>query len=193
MISDKEYRLTSISVVVFIVISILIIVTFVGKAFAVAGALLWLNPANASVNPGDSIQIVIQLDEISDVYGLEISLSFDPSVLEVIDADPGEEGVQIAEGSCPYPDFVQANTADNSTGTLDYVISQLNPREPCNGGVVGTIEFQCVATGVSSDVTFTTSIISDSDFFPIDHSTENSNIVCNSQSTEKIFLPLLMK
>ncbi len=133
--------------------------------------LLSLNPANPVVGPGGSIDVAIQLDNIgSVVYGSQINLSFDPAILQVT-------GGLLTLGTCPFPSFVQANTANNTTGAIEYVVTQLNPVLPCSGGVVATIPFTCKAEGVSN-VTFTSSIISDQNANAITHNTQNGTVTC---------------
>lgn len=94
--------------------------------------------------------VEIQLEDTDNLYGLQFSLQFDPTRLQVQDADPTQEGVQIAPGLLPAPDFTVRNVVDNDRGMVDYAVVQLNPREPAAGsGVVATIHFQGVGKGVS--------------------------------------------
>ena len=77
------------------------------------------------------------LENAQEVYGIDLRLKYDPAVIEVLDADPAKEGVQAAPGPFLKPDFVVRNTADNTAGTLQYVITQVNPTSPASGtGVV---------------------------------------------------------
>ena len=143
--------------------------------------LLWLNPANASAFPGTSTNITLQLDSISNVYGAQIHVTFDSSIVSVTDANPSTPTViEISPGSCPQPNFVPANQADNSTGDIDYAVTQLNPTPPCSGGDMAMIEFQCLIGDATSPITITTSIISDPDGVPIPHSTQNGSVECLS-------------
>lgn len=157
-------------------------------AIAVSTALLWLNPASAATDRGATTNVVVQLDNITDVFGIQLSLSFDPTVLQVVDADAGTSGVQINPGSCPRTDFVVSNTADNGAGTIQYAVTQL-ALPPCDGGTVATIQFQCIAGGTSSEVNFSDSLISDGSPTPISHTTQSSTVTCN----HAIYLPLVLK
>jgi hypothetical protein len=150
------------------------------KADAQGGPLLWLSPASSGVIPGDSTEVVVQLDGISNVYGAELHLTFDPAVLAVVDADGSQSGVQISAGSCPAPGFTVTNSADNSAGAIDYALTQLNPQPPCDGGDLATIEFQCLVSDANSDIVITSSIISDPSGSPMNHTVQNGTIECLS-------------
>jgi hypothetical protein len=94
------------------------------------------------------------LENAQEVYGIEVKASFDPAVVEVVDADPDKEGIQMVPGEFLKPDFLVRNTSDNQAGTLHYVITQVNPTPPVNGtGVVLSIQFLGKALGQQSGFT----------------------------------------
>jgi len=111
-------------------------------------------------------------------------LGFDHTILAAVDADPVSGGVQISAGVCPAPDFVVINSAGNNAGTIEYVVSQLNPTPPCNGGEVATIEFQCLSVG-TSPVSFTSSLISDPDGIIIAAPTQDATVECSNNPPNK--------
>ncbi len=87
--------------------------------------------------------IEIHLDNAVDLYGLHVHIEFDPAQVQVRDADPDQEGIQLAPGSLPAPDFVALNMVDNEYGLIDYAVVQTNPRQPVSGsGVVAVIHVQ---------------------------------------------------
>ena len=95
------------------------------------------DPALLEIGPGQTARVDIVLENAQDVYAIDLRLKYDPAVIEVLDADPAKEGVQAAPGAFLKPDFVVRNTADNTAGTLQYVITQVNPTAPASGtGVV---------------------------------------------------------
>jgi hypothetical protein len=155
-----------------------------------SSGLLWVKPSNVSVQPNEKTTVEIQMDNVTNVYGAEFHLSFNPTVLTVVDNDPAKDGVQIGTGACPLAGFVALNTASNSTGTVDYALAQLYPQTACNGGLVASIEFQCLGNTGSSAVNIDSSIISDPDGFAIDHTRQNGNITCGDIN-KMIYLPLV--
>ena len=145
------------------------------QVYAGVNPLLWINPESAQTGLGTEVDL--QLDNIVDVYGLQVEMTFDPSILEVVDADPGTQGTQITPGACPAPNFVVTNDTDNSSGQINYAVTQLNPTAPCDGGTVATVQFTCLAEGTSA-VAITTSVVSDSNGSSLAHDTQNGTIEC---------------
>lgn len=143
-----------------------------GRADTEMVGLLWLNPPNPSAAVGTSTTLALQLDGVIDVYGAEVHLEFDPAFLEVV-------GDAVIPGTCPAPDFVVSNTADNAVGTIVYAVTELNPTPPCAGGLIADIEFRCKAeTSPSTVVSIVSSIISDPDGTPIDHTAQGATVEC---------------
>lgn len=104
------------------------------------GAVVHPDPPILEVGQGQVEQVDIVIENAQDVYGIEVRAKFDPSIFEIADADPAADGVQMIPGSFIKPDFLVRNTADNQKGTLQYVITQVNPTLPVNGnGVVVSV------------------------------------------------------
>ena len=91
----------------------------------------------------DQNTVEVWVDDVTSLYALDIELQFDPARLQVVDADPNQEGVQIKAGQAPAPDFVAENLADNQAGTIHYVVTQLAPRDGFSGsGLLMTVDWQ---------------------------------------------------
>lgn len=140
-----------------------------------AEPLLQLNPINPVSSIGQGLEVDIQLDSITGVYGGQMDLSVDPAIVQV-------NGGKLTPGICPGPDFVQSNSADNTTGNIVYTVTQLNPTLPCNGGKAATISFECISGGVSP-VSFASSIIADRDGTAISHLFQNGTVECHAQDS----------
>jgi hypothetical protein len=107
-------------------------------------------PASQQIEGGGTSTADIFIDNVTGLWGAEIQLQFDPTLVQVQDADPGTEGVQIQAGSFPAPDFVAENEVDNAAGIVNYAVTQLAPKEPANGsGLLASITFQGVSQGNS--------------------------------------------
>ena len=99
----------------------------------------------------EAVTVAIHIENATRLYGVEVHLAFDPARLQVQDADPNKEGVQIQAGNFPSPDFVVQNQADNAKGTIDYAVTQLAPREAVDGsGVLATVTVKGKDKGTSS-------------------------------------------
>jgi hypothetical protein len=126
-------------------------------------ALLATDPVESAVNVSRTTTVDIVVTEPGSLYGIEFSLAFDPALAEVVDAIPGSPGVQIAPGTCPSPDFVVQNEADNTAGTVSYGATALAPSGPCTaGGVVASVTFHGLSAG-QGDLDFTAWVLSDPD------------------------------
>jgi hypothetical protein len=112
---------------------------------------LKVTPQTLKVKVGERTTVDLAVEQVSELYGAEVHVKFDPDVLQVVDTDPAQEGVQIEPGTLPIPDFVVQNTADNQVGTIDYASTQLPPNKPGKGnGVVARITFQAKKVAVTS-------------------------------------------
>ncbi len=145
-------------------------------SYAGGTGLLSFSPAPADIVLDESGDVTLQFSDLSGIYGVDIRLAFDGAVVQVVDANP-DSGVQISPGTCPAPDFVLTNQADNTAGTIDYVAVQLNPTPPCGSGFILQIEFSCIALG-SSPITFTSSLISDSGGAALAHTSQAGLVNC---------------
>lgn len=111
--------------------------------------------------PNTRIEVPLEIHNVQDLFALDLTLKFDPSILQVEDADPNQAGVQVALGKFLDPGLVLFNTADNDKGTIHFVMTQVNPSEPKSGsGNLLVIYFQGRKEG-SSDLTFSNIQLSD--------------------------------
>ena len=125
-------------------------------------ALVRTEPAVLEVGKGQIETLQILLVNAQNVYGIDLQAGFDPAVVEVVDADPDQAGIQMTPGSFLKPDFVVRNVADNQAGALHYVVTQLNPTPPANGeGVILSIQFLGKATGIETALTILSVQIAD--------------------------------
>jgi hypothetical protein len=141
-------------------------------------------PATRCVPSGETRVLDIQIDNATGLWSADVRISFDPSVLQVVDSDPWSPGVQVEMGDFLVPDFVLLNTVDNIHGVIAYAASQSNPRPPANGhGILASITFQAVGSG-SSAIRFTYQKLTDIDGFQIAASSYDGQLtvvnVCGS-------------
>ena len=140
----------------------LLLTQAVGLPAMAQSAIVRVSPAQAETTVGQTVEVTIEISNVTDLVGLDLELTFDPLFLEMADADANTDGVQVLAGDLPYPDFVVRNEVDNSTGLVRYAITQLNPRTPGSGtGTAITLEFLALAEG-SSAIAFQTLRLVDS-------------------------------
>ncbi len=150
-----------------IVLSLIVIVSIFFTPFqwvsAQGGdAVFRVDPIALQVGQGQVETLKIILENAKGVYGVDYQATFDPNIVEIVDADPVREGVQMISGDFIKADFVVINLADNKAGTLHYVAAQVNPTPPATGsGVVLLIQFRGKVLGGQSDLTVTSVQIAD--------------------------------
>jgi uncharacterized repeat protein (TIGR01451 family) len=143
---------------------------------SLAGTSLWIEPPEATFPMSTNFTVDVMVANVTDLYGIELELTFDPTIVEVVDDDTGTTGIQIQPGACPSPDFVVRNEADNPSGTIRYATTSLSPSPPCDGsGVIASITFHGLAEG-SSPVHFNSWLLSDTDLntIPVDSTADGT-------------------
>jgi hypothetical protein len=94
-------------------------------------------PQTVQVSAGQTIDVAVEVANVSDLYAIDVLLGFDAQVLEVVDLDPELDGPQLALGTLLEPGFAIFNLAENELGRARLVMTQLNPATPKSG--TGTI------------------------------------------------------
>lgn len=108
------------------------------------------DPLSLEIGTGGTGTVDILVEDVTDLYALEFEITFDPTLVEVVDADPGKQGVQIEAGDFLSPDWLLNNTADNDNGTIAFALCQINPSPPQSGdGVLAIITWRSKGAGTS--------------------------------------------
>jgi hypothetical protein len=97
----------------------------------------------------------IRTSYVEDLGGVEVHLQWDPEILEVMDAIPAEEGVQILPGDLfeGHNTFrpPNGNSVDNGEGQLVYVVSLVEGRSGVSGEwSVAVATFRAKGKGATS-------------------------------------------
>jgi LysM repeat protein len=136
----------------------------VQPAVAQTEATIQIQPVTQQLVIGQTTSVEVRVDNVIDLVGLEFELSFTPAILQVQDADPGRDGIQLQPNETFLSGFIATNDANNATGLIRYAVSQLGPFTPVSGGGgLAIITFQAVAQGVSQ-ITFRSARLVRSDF-----------------------------
>lgn len=126
-----------------------------------------IDPPICEVGVGTTTTVDIRIEDVTDLFGAEVRLAFNPALLEVVDADPETTGVQIQPGTFPSPDFIAQNSVDQSAGRIDFAVAQMPLHEPVSGsGILAVITFRGKAAG-TSDLNFSEVILANPDGVPI--------------------------
>jgi minor extracellular serine protease Vpr len=143
------------------------------------------DPTSRQVSVGQSFNMDVRVESISDLYGFETTIRFDPAILEVVDADGSKPGVQVNRGAwLPGSAHIVINNADNGAGRIDYAATLVAPAPALNGsGNLVSIPFRAKAVG-STPVSFYTLrlVNSGAQVIPISRS-DGSVTVTGNQAT----------
>ncbi|MBN1937518.1 MAG: immune inhibitor A [Anaerolineae bacterium] len=122
-------------------------------AVAQGPATVGLQVLHTPVQVGDTINVDIRIGNVSDLYAAEVHLTFDTALLQVLDDDDAQAGVQILPGSLfpsTRPSYVAQNRADQTAGTADFAMTMLDPATPVSGaGTLATVRFSAKQAGTA--------------------------------------------
>jgi hypothetical protein len=111
-------------------------------------------PASVQVGAGETVDVAVEAVDVQELYGFDVTVTFDPQVVEVVDADPNLPDIQVALGQFLEAGFAVINTADNTAGSAHLVMTQLNPSLPKSGtGALIVIKLRGKRAGTSSPLT----------------------------------------
>lgn len=85
------------------------------------------------IRPGVEVEIPIDIEDVVDLYGIDIELKFDPEYWEFRDADPNRQGIQAQLGDFLDPGILLYNDIYPEEGLVHLVVSQAAPSEGKTG------------------------------------------------------------
>jgi len=117
-----------------------------------------------TLTPCNNFELNISIANATGIYGFEFKLSFDPTVLQAVDA---------VLGTFFPPSVTPEVTIDNTTGYIQFRAELSPPEEPKNGdGTLATITFHVESVGVS-DLTLYDTVLWDDNLISLPHTTAN--------------------
>jgi len=164
---------------ILVVLSFVLIFSLVGLSrpavHAQGGTVVRLVPATAQVGVGEAVPVQVVVDNVTNLFGVEVHLTFNPALLEVVDADSGTDGIQVSLGPFLSVEFVAQNTVDAAAGRVDFGFSQVTAVPRSGSGTIATITFRGKAAG-SSPLNFTNVILADQSGGPIAATAQNGAV-----------------
>lgn len=120
-----------------------------------AATTVTVDPATATVAVNGTTQVAVKVNNVTNMFGADVRIAFDPAILEVVDDDAAQQGVQVKAGDCfPAGSQTARNSADNVQGAITFASSRVAPATPVTGScTVITVTFKGKANG-SSQVGF---------------------------------------
>jgi hypothetical protein len=138
----------------------LLLIKIIFSALFIPALLLTISLASARPESRVYLQLVntvdkaltvdVVVDNVTDLYGAEFRLKYDPAVLSPQDLKAEQDGIQIDIGSLLSTDqiYVVANEVDKIEGTITFAASLLQPAPPINErGSLARINFDLLQDG----------------------------------------------
>lgn len=121
---------------------------------------------------GQPLDFDIYVEDVVDLWAGDVQMEFDPAMVQIIDADPDAEGIQIEIlDAFLTANFVLYKNGDNDAGTIRYAATHLNAmgsHQPASGsGALARVTFDPLQAG-SFVMSFTYHLLNDVDGFEIE-------------------------
>jgi len=120
------------------------------SALAQEVARVYVQPVEA---PAGQLAVDVIAENVTDMYGAEVRLKYDPTKLAVADVNANQEGIQIAPGSLLSPDsgFIVANDVNEAEGSIVFAMTLLNPAPAVSGsGPLARVTMNVLQEGSST-------------------------------------------
>jgi hypothetical protein len=146
----KPDKTISVKGLTFLITAATVLFLMAGLAFAQSSTRVYLQPVEA---PQGTLTVEVMAENVTNLYGAEFKLKYDPAVLAIQDAKPDQDGIQVEAGTLLPPDqgFVVANEADQAEGSVTFAMTLLNPAPPANGtGPLARVTFQVLQSTPST-------------------------------------------
>ena len=124
----------------------------VGSAQVSGGTIVKVQPSETEVRVGDTLSVSVIVESVDNLYGLDVTLMWDESVLQF-------QAVDLRLGVESHPDGIlhedsgsDIYVADNNASKSEYHLAatSVGPASSFNGsGTVFRIEFKAIAYGIS--------------------------------------------
>ena len=164
------------------------LLAFVIPVLAQTSTVVKVSPAQTSVAVGETVSVLINIENVTDLYSIELAISFDNALLEVIDANTAVPGVQITPGDFFIPDFPGGNAVvDNS---IEYAGTKIVPSLPVTGnGTLIRIDFRAKAEG-EAHITLDSILLTNPIAGGINNTRQGGNILIGNNAPNPTATPI---
>ncbi len=153
-----------------------------------AETIVSVNPLTSNVQPGDSFSVDIWVENVTDLYGFDVTLLFNPAHLQVDSLDLGDF---LSSG-------LGGEDLDNTTGIINYYNTQMSPSVPKSGsGTLFTVNFTALTTEVTTSIDIDdslTELVEYDTYQLIPFTAQDGSVVIGAGSSKiLLYLPLIVK
>lgn len=149
-----------------------------------SAATVSINPSAPGVSGCNTLDVYVDITGVTGLYALDLRITFNPAVVEVVDADLSTPSIEIEPVNDPglnfKAGFTVRNDVNNAAGTIWYVATQTAPSLPAAGsGHVAHIRLRARNNG-SSPISLTDIQLATRDGEQITASAVNGVVVANA-------------
>ena len=126
-----------------VLMTLILLSNVVPVGFAQAETRVFLQQVETT---NDTLTVEVMVEDVTDLYGVQFDITYDPTVVSVQDVEPDKAGTQIEPGqflpSGQGESFIVANEVDQAEGKVTFATTLLNPTPAVNGtGSLARITF----------------------------------------------------
>lgn len=152
-------------------------------ATAAPSGTLAMNPTNNALDIGETVAVTLDLASGVDIHAVQLGITYNPSVVQVVDADLAAAGTQILPGPFPGSDTDGAVLQNSVSGGIINYQYELNASNEVSGsGTMATVQFLAVANG-NANLAWTTRILRDGNDVTSNASAAAAIIVVGASAT----------
>jgi hypothetical protein len=105
-----------------------------------------LLPETETIAPGETVEVVVWLEDVADYYSLDLRVEFDPDIVDV----PAGQATPLWDVFHRQHNFLIKNQVDAQEGRVWYALTNISPAESFTGtGRVCRITFRGLTTGTT--------------------------------------------
>ncbi len=113
--------------------------------------LLYLDPEASSLALGEVRTVEVKVANVTHLHGIEFHIAYDPTIIAIVDENPGLPGIQIGYGNFLSPVSVAQNVVDSVGGVIHMAYTQGASDPPQSGaGVVARFRVRGMGGGATS-------------------------------------------
>jgi len=140
------------------------------------GAVVRIDPASLLIGIAQTGVTSAEAAAVENLLGVDLQITYDPNVVEVVDADPTKEGVQVSLGAFFDEAEFLVVTNQAESGVIDFVATRQAPTSGFSG-TTSIIDITWSGQGAGqTDVVITQADLATPDGQPLDVTVENGQI-----------------
>lgn len=108
-------------------------------------------PPAATVRVGDTLELDLRLADVRDLYAGQVEVTYDPAVLEIVDQNALQPGIQVTPGDFVAPFSTTRNVVDTVNHKILFTFSRVGAQPGVSGsGTVVRVTVRGLGAGTSA-------------------------------------------